>query len=221
MKLVHAITQRLVWIITFASMRVFSKFYIVGQENLNNLSTPLLVVANHKSYWDSMILGTLFPFFSNKYLPLGFIAADEFFDNPFYNFFLNSTGVSRANKGKGLDISLKNFRSILSNNGAVVIFPFGKRVYDDNMQPTPSRGAAVLVQEFPTITVLPVFLNTTGKLSIREFIFGKKEMGVVVGVPYKIVSAQNKSIEDLSKILTDSFLVLNQKQKIAALSANF
>jgi 1-acyl-sn-glycerol-3-phosphate acyltransferase len=214
MRIVYGITQRITWLVTFFCMRVFCRFSIVGQENLKNIQTPLLVVANHKTYWDSMILGTLFPFFSNKYLPMGFMAADEFFLNPIYNFFLSATGVSRANKGRGLDISLKDFRSILSNNGVVAIFPYGKRIYDDKEQYAPGRGAAVLVKDFPNLTVLPIYLKTTP----GNFLFGNKEMEVIVGSPYKIQDSPNKSIEELSEILTRSFLELNQKQKTAFVS---
>ncbi|OGI67426.1 hypothetical protein A3A05_02265 [Candidatus Nomurabacteria bacterium RIFCSPLOWO2_01_FULL_41_12] len=211
MQIFYGITQRIVWLVTFICMRIFYKFSVTGKKNLKDISTPLLVISNHKSYWDSMILGTLFPFFSNKYLPLGFMAGDKFFLNPFYNFFLTTTGVCHANKGKGLDTSLKDFRSILLNKGVVIIFPYGKMVSDDNARPVPGRGASTLVQEFNNLTILPIFLQTVGKIKFSAFLFGKKKMSVIVGNPYKITDARNKNIDEISAILVNSFHILNKK----------
>lgn len=210
MKIIYAVTQRITWLVTFISMHVFCKFSVSGRENLKNISTPLLVVANHKSWWDGMILGILFPFFSKKYIPLGFMAADKLFPNPFFNFFLNVIGACRENKGKGLDVSLKNFRSILSKNGVVTIFPYGEMIWDDSKRPRSRRGAATLVQDFPNLTILPVFLNTTGRLSVKEFLFGKNEMSVFVGIPYKIIDAKNKTIDEIQDTLVSSFHSLNK-----------
>jgi 1-acyl-sn-glycerol-3-phosphate acyltransferase len=209
MRILHNITQRMVWLATQIAMRSFCRFYVIGKNNLNNISTPLLVVANHRSYWDSMVIGTLFPFFSKKYLPLGFMAADDFFQNSFYKALLNLTGIVPQNKGKGLDISLKTFRVILSNKGVVVIFPYGKRVYDDNERPEPKRGAPTLVKEFPGLTILPIYLKTTPNLSMKEFFLHKKEMGVIIGQPFQIEQNNDQTIEMISNKIIESFSELN------------
>jgi 1-acyl-sn-glycerol-3-phosphate acyltransferase len=209
MKIIYGITQRITYIVTLICMHLFCNFSIAGYKNLKGISKPLLIVANHRSRWDAMIIGTLFPFFSNKYLPLGFMAWDRLFEKPLLNFFLTANGVCRTNKGKGLDVSLKRFRSILSTDGIVAIFPYGKIILDNTARPLSGRGAATLVQDFPDLTVLPIFLNTTGNLTIWKFMLQRNKMGVFIGKPYKINDAKNKTMDELQSILVKSFHQLN------------
>ncbi len=208
MNLFYITTQRITWVITYFCMHVFCRYSVAGRQNLKNISTPLLVVANHRSYWDAMILGLLFPFFSNKYLPLGFIGDDKLFSNPFFNLFLTLNGVCPANRGKGLDVSLRKFREIIKRGGVVTIFPYGRKIFDDDARPQSGRGAATLVQEFSDLTVLPVYLNTGNNVSVFDFLFNKPTMSVIIGAPYQVRDAFNKPIEEIQDILVNSFHIL-------------
>src|SRR3989344_2458634 len=116
MRLFYSFSQRMIWLITFAISRIFTRAQIISETNMKLLPTPLLIVANHKSYWDPMLIGTMLPFFS-KHIPLGFIAADEYFNNPLFALFLFFTGTKPAYKGQGLNISLKYPKEILKRNG--------------------------------------------------------------------------------------------------------
>lgn len=209
MKIVYAIVQRVVWLTTCLSMRLFANFYIEGEEHLTSLPTPLLVVANHRSYWDSMIIGTLFPFFSIRYMPLGFMAADELYKNPFFKIFFILTGTFPAYRGQGLDISLKYPRKVLGRKGVFLIFPFGKLVYD-NSYPRPGRGTAQLIKDFPNVTVLPIFLKTSAQVSLKDFLFGRKEMGVIVGKPFQVQNSEQITLDEISDIVVQRIHVLAQ-----------
>lgn len=184
-RLVYAVCQRIVWLVTFVAMRLFTRFSINGGEHLKNVKTPLLIVANHRSYWDAMIVGMLFPFFSNRYLPIGFMAADEYFSNPFFKIFLVLTGTYPAYKGRGLEVSLQYPRSVLQSGGVVLLFPFGKIIVSDTVRERPYRGAGMLVKEFSHLWILPIYLNTAPNLGLWDFIFGGKEMNVRIGVPFQ------------------------------------
>ncbi len=206
MKLIYGISQRCVWMATFIVTRLFTKFYVNGRDNLKSIQTPLLIVANHRSYFDSVIIGTLFPFFS-KYIPMGFMATDKLYQKFFYKIFFALTGTFPAHRGEGLDISLRYPRSVLRENGVFLIFPFGKLVFD-NQYPKPGRGAAKLVQDFPNLVILPIYLNTTPNLGVKDILFGKKDMGVVIGKSFLISNAQSMDIDQISKIISDKILSL-------------
>ncbi len=210
MKFITSFAQRLAWLATIAAMKIFCNFYREGMEKLRGISGPLLIVSNHRSYWDSFIIGTLFPF-SSKLFPLSFIAAEMFFKNPFSRLIMKVLGASPAIRGKGLDISLKDLRAALADNRAAVIFPYGKRIYDDSERPGIGRGAAALVSEFKNLTILPVYLKTTPGLSLFKFLFGKKEMGAIAGNPYTI-NLEHKTHEEISAILVQSFLALGHAE---------
>src|SRR3989338_6444363 len=158
MKLIYGISQRFVWMATFIVTRLFTNFYVKGRNNLKSIETPMLIVANHRSYLDSMIIGTLFPFFS-KYIPMGFMATDKLYQKIF-----------------------------------------------DNQYPKPGRGAAKLVQDFPNLIILPIYLNTTPNLGVKDFLFRKKDMGVVIGKSFGVTNAQSMDIDQISKIISDKIL---------------
>ena len=219
MKLITGITQRILWIITLACMKIFCNFYVSGKENLKGIRRPLMIVANHRSYWDALILGALLPF-SSRNFPVGFIADDGLFSKPLFKFFFAGFGVFPANRGKGLDISLRDFRKTLAENRTVIIFPYGRRIYGDHKEFGIGRGAATLVQEFGNLTILPVFLRTTPGLSLKKFLFGKNEMGVIAGRPYNIPNASHMGQEEISKILVNSFLELNERAATAPVLAS-
>lgn len=207
-RFICALSQRAVWIITFTAMRVFTRFYVSGKESLHSLPTPLLIIANHRSYWDPPIILTLFPFFSYRYFPLGFMAADYLFQNFFYRVFFFLTNTLPAHKGRGLNLSLSHPRATLARGGVFVIFPFGKIICDNNY-PEPGRGAAALAQEFPNLMILPVYLNTTPHLSVKDFLWRRKEMRLVVGRPFNVAEAERMNRDDVSKILINKIFSLH------------
>jgi len=208
MKLIYNITQRCIWIVTFVISRFLMGLSIKGSHNLKLLPTPLLIISNHRSYWDSMIIGTFLPFFSGKYIPVGFMAADKFHQNFFYKFFFILTGTFPTYKGKGLNISLKYPRSVLGKKGAFLIFPFGKIIQGDQ-HPFPGRGAAKLVQDFPDLTILPIYLYTAFNFKFKGLFFNKRNMRAVIGQSFIISKSQTISLDHISKILSEKILSLN------------
>lgn len=182
---------------------------IAGSENIKNAPTPLMIISNHISFWDPMAIGTLFPFFS-KYIPITFIAADEFFMNPFLRFFFWLTSTIPANKGMGYGISLKKPREVLKNGGVFLIFPAGRRRFDGSVQ-NPKRGAAILALEIPDLAILPVNIKmSTLKWNLLDIVSRKKKITFEVGKPFKLGNITN--IDNPDEV---AVLLANEISKLA------
>ena len=92
----------------------------------------------------------------------------------------------------GLDISLQYPRYILKRNGVVLLFPYGKRIIDENVQESPRRGAGVLVEESSNLWIIPIYLNTTSNLDFVDFLSRRNEMSVYIGKPFQADSEFKK-----------------------------
>ena len=188
---------------TAVALRIFTRLTIRGAEQLKSLSGPMLIVANHKSYWDPLIIGMLFLSYPIRYLPVGFMAADRLYKNIFFRIGFILTGTFPAYKGKGLDVSLRYPRTVLARGGIVVIFTYGGLTVDGTY-PRPGRGAAMLVQDFPGVTIVPICVNTTPSMSARDFFFCKKEMHIQVGQPLSIPNAKDVDVDTITTLLLEN-----------------
>jgi len=100
--------QRIVLSFAYFLLCIFEDLKIDGRENARNIKAgPLIIIANHKSFLDPLIIGLCFPFFSRIY-PLRFIAKDTFFKNPIGWIFYKSVGAFPAAKGKDWRHPYKN-----------------------------------------------------------------------------------------------------------------
>ena len=198
MFIVYAIFQRIVWLATFLWSRVFNSFKIIDGQNLKNLPKPLMIISNHRTFLDPLIIGTLFPLFS-KYIPITFMVDDRYYNNIFLKPFFLLTQTFPAYYGQGLDISLKKPKQVLKNGGVFLIFPTGER-HLSGPQPRPKRGAAILALENPQLTILPIYLRT-----------GASKVTVVVGNAFKLTNVtQSQDIETVAQVLADEIYKLDK-----------
>ena len=195
MFIIHAICERMVWLVTCFVTRILGSFKIIGRENIKEIPTPLMIISNHISFWDPMTIGTLFPFFS-KYIPITFMAADEFFKNPVLKIFFWLTNTIPTNRGAGYDVSLKKPREILKNGGVFLIFPSGQRHFDGSVQ-KPKRGAAILALETPNLVILPINIKmSTLKWKPADIILRRKRITLAAGKPFKLRDVTNSEDPD-------------------------
>lgn len=188
MILIYAVFERIVWLAAFIATRLFTSFRIVGRENLKGLNRPVMVISNHRTFFDPLIIGTLFPLFS-KYLPIAFMVDDRYYTNPVLRLFFKLTRTFPSYYGQGLDVSLKNPRQVLKTGGVFLIFPTGQR-HNGGPRPKPKRGAAALALEMPRLNILPVYLKV-GKNA-------RKKITAVIGRPFKL--SEETSSHDLAAV---------------------
>lgn len=163
-------------------IRLLASLAVEGRENFRTIPEgPLLIVANHKSYYDPVVIATALPFFS-RFNPLRFIAKDEFFQSPLSAFIFKLMGAFPAHQGEGINTSLRLPEEILKENGTVVFFPEGKCVRDDSLGP-PKMGAAVLCKQVAGLVVLPIAITDSHKIAS---IFRRPKVRIKVGQHFRV-----------------------------------
>jgi glycerol-3-phosphate dehydrogenase (NAD(P)+) len=118
---------------------VYFRLERIGAEHLPR-SGPLLLAANHRSFLDPFVIGTLVR------RPVYYMAKRELFEHRWLAWLLNSLGAFPVDRGAGDQDAMAAAREILRRGDCVVIFPEGTR-----MRPgppgSPRRGVGRLALE--------------------------------------------------------------------------
>lgn len=145
-------------------MRVFTGADVVGREKLP-LKGPAILVANHSSHVDTVLLLTLYPSRAlDRVRPAA--AADYFLKGALMSWFsrniLAIVPVARDKAGTGEDV-LAPAREALAAGDIVLIFPEGTRGDGEEMSKLKS-GVARLAAAFPDAPVTPIWLQGAGRV---------------------------------------------------------
>jgi len=116
---------------------------------------PLIVAANHRSFLDPFIIGSLLPWRR----PLHYVAKAELFTPRWQGWILNRLGAYPVRRGQADEDTLETSRGILERGGAVCIFPEGTRIRTGSLA-RPRRGFGRLALESGA-AVLPVTVHGT------------------------------------------------------------
>ena len=127
-------------------------------------SQPAIIVANHNSHLDTMVLISLFPLkLLKKIRPVA--AADYFLRNKLLSWFalkiIGIIPISR-NTGKSKEDPLAGCSQALEQGEILIFFPEGTRGEPEKITSF-KTGIAHLAKGYPKVPVIPVFLYGLGK----------------------------------------------------------
>ena len=171
---------------TGAVFRVFAacltRVEVEGLENVPD-SGPLLVVANHASNADGMLLmAYVVP---RRGRPFRWLGKAEALRWPFFGWVMRSNGVFAVKRG-GTDVEAFHLaRSVLDEGGALAIFPEGTRSPDGALQAA-HEGAAVLAIR-SRAPVLPIGIAGSHRFWPRGgFVRPGRRMKVTIGPVFRL-----------------------------------
>ena len=165
--------------------RFFTGADVIGREHLPTRG-PAIVVANHNSHVDTLLLLSIFPART-----LGCVrpaaAADYFLKDPMMSWFsrniIGIVPVARDRAKSGEDI-LAPAREALAAGDIVVIFPEGTRGEASDDMGKLKNGVARLAESFPEAPVTPVWIQGAGRVLPKgEVLPVPMNCAVIVGPP--------------------------------------
>ncbi len=124
---------------------------------------PAIVVANHNSHLDTLVLLSLFPLrLLSSIQPVA--AADYFLKNKALAWFATSIiGILPIRRGKGgSGDPLQGCYEAIEQGKILILFPEGTRGEPEQLAEF-KRGVAYLAERNPQVPVIPVFIHGLGK----------------------------------------------------------
>lgn len=145
--------------------RVFAGADVVGGEHLPRVG-PAIVVANHNSHVDTLLLLTIFPVRTlGRVRPAA--AADYFLKGPLLGWFsrhiIGIVPVARDRVRAGDDV-LAPAREALAQGDIVIVFPEGTRGEASDDMGQLKNGVARLAEAFPDAPVTPIWIQGAGRV---------------------------------------------------------
>ena len=144
--------------------RIFTGADIVGRERLP-LKGPAILVANHASHVDTLLLLTIYPSKAlDRVRPAA--AADYFLKGALMSWFsrriLNIVPVARDRVAAGDDV-LAPARAALAAGDILLVFPEGTRGDGEELAKL-KNGVSRLVAAFPDAPVIPIWLQGAARV---------------------------------------------------------
>jgi 1-acyl-sn-glycerol-3-phosphate acyltransferase len=155
-------------------LRVFNRFQVIGAGNVPRTG-PVILVANHVSYWDPFVMGAASPRI------ITYLAKEVLFKIPIIGFFIKEWGAVPVKRGRTDRESVQRYLDLLKQGHALGIFIEGTRNRKNPAQMLPPKSGPAMLALRSNAPVIPMALINTKKI-IRGF--GKVK--VIIGPPLKL-----------------------------------
>ncbi|BAF59799.1 MAG: 1-acyl-sn-glycerol-3-phosphate acyltransferase [Pelotomaculum sp.] len=163
-------------------LALLRRWQVRGAENMPS-SGGMVVVSNHISYWDPVVVGCAFD------RQIYFMAKSELFDIPLLGPVIRALGAFPVRRDRSDRKAIRTAIRLLEEGNIIGIFPEGTRSYTGEILP-PHMGAAMLAFK-AGVPILPVAVSGT------RGIFGK--VRVKVGKPFYCQTGTKAGKTELEK----------------------
>ena len=182
------------------------KWKVEGAQNISK-EGPVLIVANHVSYWDAIVLAAVTP------RRIYFMGHSGLFKIPVFAQIIRALGAFPVDRGKSDRAALRAAMEILNRGDVLGIFPEGTRIKDGSLGEF-KMGAAMIAAKTNAPLVPVALINTPNifsrgffrpfKVVIKEAVYVVKEDG------QKVTSQQ---LEEISNDIRQQILTVLQDSK--------
>ena len=146
---------RIIWLICWVLCKILFRLRITGKNNISS-SGPLIVVANHNSYVDPVVLALAFR------RRIYFMAKSELFKIPLFGAFIRALGAFSVERGEPDRRALRRALEILAGGRILGIFPEGTRIRRPGLgEMEPGTAIIALKSDAP---VLPVGITGSDRV---------------------------------------------------------
>ena len=128
---------------------------IVGSKKNRHFRHSCIVVANHTSNWDPLLLGIMI-----RPVNIRYMAKEELFQKKFFGSFLLKLGVIPVNRGKSDLKAMKTALGALKSGQSLGMFPEGHRSKTGEMRTFES--GAVMMSIKTNTPILPIYMYCKG-----------------------------------------------------------
>jgi 1-acyl-sn-glycerol-3-phosphate acyltransferase len=163
---------------------------VVGRERVPR-SGPLILVANHLSWWDPPVLVATAP------RTLNFIAKAELWEHPVLAFLGRHHGELRVRRGEADLQAIRDAEALLARGGFLGIMPEGTRSRSGGLQP--GRPGAAFLAYRTNAPLLPAAVWGTEVIRRPRDLLRRPRVHVVFGEPFRLDPAYRKHLDQATE----------------------
>ena len=175
--LVGRVLYTIVWLLSWVFMHAVCRYRVEGRERLRNIaaSQSVLIVSNHLSWYDPLLLGLVFP------RRVWFFTKVEAFRWPIVGWLIRGTEQIAVHRGEGDRTALERAVSYLRENKALVVFPEGTVERQEQMIAAHTGVAVIAIRA--NALVVPVALTGSRRI-LRSHGGWRPQVCLSIGTPY-------------------------------------
>lgn len=188
-----------------AVFSVYFRMRVSGIENLPEQGTGFVLISNHQSYLDPVMLGLRL---KKRYLT--FMAKEELFHVPILAPIIKKLGAFPVARGKRSGKAVETAKKVVRQNKILALFPEGHRSLNNKLL-KPKSGAVVIASQ-TSAPIIPAAVCYKGKHPFAKVYvhFGKPILPGELGLGE---NAEPRAIKDATKTVWSRVEEIYQKEQ--------